>query len=482
MTLVRFLSGAFTLAAFTFPVPAPAQTAPALVRLNILALDNKGQPVGDLNPADFQVTDQGKPERIVYFHRKGASPAGKVAPGELSNRVPLPPHTTAILFDLLNQSRVEALDAYKKVGHSLQQLESGESVYLYVLTMDGSLLPVHAIPQDPLVAAADDKTWTQGIESRFDALIKSHLGARPAGMTDEDFTKKTYVALETLARQLVFFSGERNILWVMKDVPTVSNPKTSCSGEWMDCALYVAHLAVTLDRTGVPVNPVTYANITDPNTNRYMVEFAGFTGGRPFFGDELRTILSRLASDPAGGYALGYEAPPESFDNRFHRVKVTCERKGVKIEVRQRYYAYPDARPPMMRAQEALMAALRSPADDPQIGLRLTASPVSGAQKVIHMQVRIDLSDLSLREEGGVFTGHVTVLVAAYSANGLAGDPVPADFGIRLTKEQRETVAKGGLPFAPDVPVNSGTKKIRVLVYDHASGAVGSLSVPVAQP
>jgi VWFA-related protein len=479
MTLVRLLSGAFALAAFTFPVAAPAQTAPALVRLNVLALDNKGQPVGDLNPADFQVTDQGKPQRIVYFHRKGAAPAGKAAPGELSNRVPLPPHATAILFDLLNQSRVDALDAYKKVGHSLQQLESGQSVYLYVLAMDGSLVPVHPIPQDPLVAAADDKTWTQQIESQFDKLIKSLLRARPAGMTDEDFTKKTYVAMETLARQLVFFSGERNILWVMKDVPTVSNPKNPCSGEWMDCALYVPHLTVTLERTGVPINPVTYANITDPNTNRYMLEFAGMTGGRPFFGDEIRTILSRFASDPAGGYALGYEVPPESFDNRYHRVKVTCERKGVKIDVRQRYYAFPDARPPMMRAQEALMAALRSPADDPQIGLRLTASPASGTQKVIHMEVRIDLSDLSLREEGGVFAGHVTVLVAGYSANGLAGDPVPGDFGLRLTKEQRETAAKDGLPFAPDFPVNSGTKKIRVLVYDHASGAVGSLSVPV---
>jgi VWFA-related protein len=478
MTLARFLTD--TLAFGVLALSIPMQAQPPLMRLNVLALDNKGQPVSDLNPADLQVVDQGQPQRIVYFHRKAAAPAGQTEAGVLSNRARRIPHATAILFDLMNQGRVDALDAYKKVGRSLQQLESGEYVYLYVLAMDGSLVPVHPIPQDPSVAAADDKTWTQKIEAQFDKLMKSLIRGRPAGITDEDVAKKTYVAMETLARQLVLFSGERNILWVMRDVPTVSNPKNTCSGDWLDCALYVQHLAVTLERTGVPVNPVNYANIADPNTNRGMVEFAGLTGGRPFFGDDIRAILSRFASDPAGGYVLGYEASPENFDNKFHRVKVTCERKGVKIEVRQRYYAFPDGRPPMARAQDALLAAIRSPFDDPQIGLRVTASPVPGAQKAIHLKVQIDLSDLSLRDEGGFFTGHITALVAGYAASGVTGAPLPADFTLRLTKEQRETAAKNGFPFEQDFPIDNATMKVRVLVYDHSTGAVGSLSVPVA--
>jgi VWFA-related protein len=483
MTLARFLTGTLALGILALSIPiqaqAPGAAAPPLMRLNILALDAKGQPVSDLNAADLQVVDQGKPQRIVYFHRKAAAAAGQTEPGVLSNRATRIPHATAILFDLIGQGRPDALRAYKMVGHSLQQLESGESVYLYVLAMDGSLVPVHPIPPDPSVPAADDKTWTQQIESQFDTLMKSMIRGRPAGLGEEDFSKRTYVAMETLARQLVFFSGERNILWVMKDVHTVSNPKGTCSGDWLDCALYVQHLAVTLERTNVPVNPVNYTNISDVNTNRGMVEFAGMVGGRPFFGDDVRAILSKFASDPVGGYVLGYEAPPENFDNKFHRVKVTCERKGVKIEVRQRYYAFPDGRPPMARAQDALLAAIRSPFDDPQIGLRVTASPVSGAQKAIHLKVQIDPSDLSLREEGGFSTGHLTALVAGYTAGGVAGAPVPADFNLRLTKEQRETAAKNGLPFEQDFPLDNATTKVRVLVYDHSTGAVGSLSVPV---
>lgn len=486
MTLARFLTGALALGVFALWIPMQAQAPGAaplpLQRLNILALDSNGQPVSDLNPADLQVVDQGKPERIVYFHRKAPAPAGPTQPGVLSNRGERLHHATAILFDLMNQGRPDALVAYKLVGRSLQQLESGEYVYLYVLAMDGSLVPVHPIPPDPSVPAADDKTWTQQIESKFDKLMKSMIRGRPAGIGQEDVAKRTYVAMETLARQLVLFSGERNIIWVMRDVPTVSNPKNTCSGDWLDCALYVQHLSVTLERTNVPVIPVNYANISDPNTNRGMVEFAGMVGGRPFFGDDIRTILSKFATDPAGGYVLGYEAPPGNFDNKFHRVKVTCERKGVKIEVRQRYYALLDSRPPMMRAQDALLAALRSPFDDPQIGLRVTASPVSGPPKGIHLKVQIDPSDLYLRDEGGVFTGHITALVAGYGANGVAGAPVPADFNLRLTKEQRETAAKNGLPFEQDFPIDNATTKVRVMVYDHATDAVGSLTVPVTAP
>ena len=483
MTLARFLSGALALGAFALSIPIRAQTpgaeAPPLMRLNVLALDSNRQPVSDLNLGDLQVLDQGQPQRIVYFHRKAAAPAGQAEPGVLSNRAQRIPHVTAILFDLMKQGRGYALDAYKKVGHSLQQLESGENVYLYVLAMDGSLVPVHPIPPDPSVPAADDKTWTQQIESQFDKLMKSLIRGRPTGITEEDVAKKTYVAMETLARQLVLFSGERNILWVMRDVQTVSNPKNTCSGDWLDCALYVPHLAVTLERTGVAVNPVTYANDLNADTNRGMVEFAGLSGGRPFFGDDIRAILSRFGSDPAGGYVLGYEAAPGSFDNKFHRVKVTTERKGVKIEVRQRYYAYPDPRPPMGRAQDALLAAIRSPFDDPQIGLRVTASPVSGAQKAIHLKVQIDPADLFLRDEGGVFTGHVTALVAGYAASGVAGAPLPSDFNLRLTKEQREAAAKNGFPFEQDFPIDAATTKVRVLVFDHSTGSVGSLSVPV---
>jgi hypothetical protein len=45
-----------------------------LVNLNVTAVDGSGQPAADLRAEDFQILDNGKPQKIVWFHaisRKG---------------------------------------------------------------------------------------------------------------------------------------------------------------------------------------------------------------------------------------------------------------------------------------------------------------------------------------------------------------------------------------------------------------------------
>lgn len=435
-----------------------------LLRLNLSATDAQGQPVAGLTAADIRITDQGKARTPVYFRKLDAKT----------------PVTGVVLLDLMNQNSVEGLEAFKKVGQSLSQLKSGEGLYLYILAMDGTLTPIHAIPQVPYAPGEDDKTWQKKAAPQLDKLAKSMIRARPSGLSTEDVAKKTYVALETVAKQLSSFNGRRNIIWVMKNVPTVHHPTDACNGDWLDCALYVQHLVFTLDRAGVAVHPVTYAAITDPNTNRGMDDFSGLLDGRPFFGDDLSKVIDRLRADAAAGYAVGIEVPATEMDSKYHRLKVTCERKGVKVDMRARYFALPDSRPPAQRSQEALRAALMSPVDDPQIGLKLQATPAA-AGKAVNMKVQIDAGSLLLREQDGLLAGFFTMAMVGYSDKGPVGTPSPADFNLRLTREQHAAALKDGLPFAQDFPVDGSVKSVRFLIYDHGSGAVGTATAAVSK-
>src|SRR5436305_11334981 len=60
-----------------------------LVVLDVVALDEKGQPVKDLTVDDFIVLEDGKPQKIsdFSFHQPGAAvePARAPAPGIISN-------------------------------------------------------------------------------------------------------------------------------------------------------------------------------------------------------------------------------------------------------------------------------------------------------------------------------------------------------------------------------------------------------------
>jgi len=80
------------------PVALPnAFPTPQNVTLIVTVLDDRGDPVTDLAPQDFQVFDDGKPQRIAYFQAGAARPVAET---------PLP--TTVILFDLPNSSHPHA--------------------------------------------------------------------------------------------------------------------------------------------------------------------------------------------------------------------------------------------------------------------------------------------------------------------------------------------------------------------------------------
>jgi VWFA-related protein len=474
---IKKLICSLALAACALPAQAPAPNAApsGQVSLSVAALDSSGEPVADLKREDFQVSDQGKPQTVVFFRGKASMLPGPLAAHEYSNRsAGDPPHSTVILFDLLNESQSDRLEAWHKIGRSLQQLESGESLYLYLLTMEGTLSPIHPIGS----GSGDNRTWTQQVEKTLDKAMKAASHSRPSQMDDQELVvKKTYVALETLANQLAAFPGRRDIVWVTSGMPNVWNPKNPCNGDWVDCALYVAHLSVTLDRDKTGVNPLLYTSNPSPDVTRDLEQIAGLTGGWMYVGEDIRSVLKQVTRDGAVSYSMVYDPGPDNWDSKFHKVRVTTERKGIKLRAKQRYYAFPDRRPEAARQQAALAAAYQSPSDDPNIGLR--GSVLAEAGKTAQLQVRINPADLLLREEGGAFTGAVALLVADVGAAGPIGEPALSNFSFHLTREQRDAAMKEGLPIAQAHAVNDAVQKVRVIVLDQGLNTTGSLTIPV---
>jgi len=465
---------AFLLTAFS-----SSASAQSLVRLNAAVTQASGEPDLDLKLEDFQITDQGKPQHIAFFRpsRESAFDASPLAARQLTNRARgARAHSAVILFDLLNQNQTDRLDTWHRLGRSLSQLPSGESLYFYLLTLEGALVPIHAIGGK----AGDDKTWTQEAEKELDKAMKAASHARPLQMNDmEMIVKKTYVAFETLANQLAMLPGRRDIVWITNGMPNVWNPKTPCNGDWVECALYVSHLSVTLDRANVAVNPLSYSSDPSPDSTRDLEQIAILTGGVTYYREDIRSILQQVARDATTSYWIDYEPPKENWDSKFHKIRVTAEHKNSKLRVRSRYFAYPDSKPEALQ-QAALAAAFQSASDDPGIGLRAMATPATGG-KSVNVEFRVDPADLLLREESGQFTGALTFLIADMGPNGPVGNPVISRFDVRLSAEQRDKALKEGIPIAQDHPLAASIQRVRVIVQDQATNGTGSLTLPLGQ-
>jgi hypothetical protein len=103
-------------------------------------------------------------------------------------------------------------------------------------------------------------------------------------------------------------------------MPNVWNVKTPCNGDWVDCALYVPHLAVTLAAANVAVDPFSYTSSPSPDITRDLEQMALLTGGWPYFGDEIRSVLKEVAKDAAYSYSIFYNPPAENWDGKWHKV------------------------------------------------------------------------------------------------------------------------------------------------------------------
>ena len=201
----------FTLALAASGLLAQAPTPGPLVRLDPVVLDASGQPVTDLTADDFKIVDQNKAQTIFFFREPRNHPAVKLDSLEFSNRTSaVTPHITVILFDLMNQNIPDRLEGWHALDKSLPQLASGDSVYFYLLNLEGELVPIHAMGP----GAADDATWPHDVAPVLDKAMKAASHGRPVHIGQEDQAKKTYHQLEVLATQMALFPGRRDIVWI----------------------------------------------------------------------------------------------------------------------------------------------------------------------------------------------------------------------------------------------------------------------------
>jgi hypothetical protein len=165
-------------------VIAQGQTQTSKPRvLNITALDEKGQPVMELDSKDFQVYQDDKAQKITDFYPPMPPVAGKSA------------STTLILFDLLNTAYNQRENSATLIVKALQPIEASDSIFLYVLSNHGDWYPVHALYTRPQGAVSTDPPWTQQVRPLLDQTIDKVNALRI-----EDYKDPGYRTAATFSR------------------------------------------------------------------------------------------------------------------------------------------------------------------------------------------------------------------------------------------------------------------------------------------
>ena len=472
-------------------LPGPQGAVPKkLVNLNVVALDNHDEPVTDLTAADLQVTDAGKPQPIVFFRHNDErlQPQSTLAAGEFSNRVGVrQAHPTVILFDRFNDSIGPSAAAMNELGHALEKMEAGGGdLYLYFLTKQMKLYPVRPLPgADSATAKPLPDTWTHDGRSLIEAANNATFGLRTPGLDEGQLIIQTYQAVANMAAQMAELPGRKNIIWITHGVPIVIR---DVGGQPFDFTPYLRRLCAELDRANVALYPV---QLTPPGmamssqpeaahsglgSAETLDQFAQLTGGRANANGDFGNVIRQAMIDARTSYQIAYEPPDTNWDGKFHKLRVTTKRKGVKLQSKTGYYAWAGQ---AADEQEAVGAVVGSPADAAEIGLKVTAARSSTDPLLVHFKARIEGGDVAILQEGEQYTTALSLTVAAYNDQGQvqAGKPIPLD--LKLTVAERDQALKAGITYDKDVRLGAPVRKVRVLVLDSRLGTAGSVTIPV---
>jgi len=318
-----------------------------LVRVDATVTGKGDQPVADLQAPDFDVTEDGVPqkvEQLQFVRLDGNRPAGDET--SLAIRSPEQAEAEAARDDV----RVFAifLDDYHvdKAPQITIPLRKGLSLFVdrlwptdLVAVMD-PLTPLSALrftrskPQLQMIVNA--------FEGRQGEIFPIKSVMEEAQLTRGDIRRvRAQVTLSALAALTMKLGGLRegrkSIIFVSQGPPTFLG---SGQGNLQDQMREIAQAANRGNVTIYPLDPVGLTMEMRLGDRGTLYQLAAETGGRTIINtNDFAAGLNKVFEDSTAYYVLGYTPTRTEDDGKYHKISVKVKRSGMRVLARQGYWA-----------------------------------------------------------------------------------------------------------------------------------------------
>jgi VWFA-related protein len=203
------------------------------------------------------------------------------------------------------------------------------------------------------------------------------------------------------------------------------------------------------------------------------------TGGTAFLDDnDTARAIGAAVEDSRVNYVISYHPSHGRWDGHFQRIKVSVNRPGVTVRHRGGYSALADEAAPASDRQASLMQAARSPLDATGVRLVVATRPGTPAPGRLDLRVIIEASDIALTGKGGRWAGKIDLAFVQQPTPDGKGATLIKDYvDINLTPEAYAKALEQGLIVPKELSMASSAYRLKVVVRDAHSGAVGSVEI-----
>jgi VWFA-related protein len=488
-----------------------------LVLTDALVLDKDGKQVTDLTAEDFEVLQDGKPQKITSF---GYYTAGKTTADNQSQQktktdkkaLPLPPVSVRsnqgrIITFILDDGNCfatpiglsNARDGMKKFID--EQMLPDDKVAIYRTRGGSSLLQMYTSNKEVLKSIVNKVSWFPGyyecgsffVDAKNDSINRSNPNSGSGGLNTNDNDKQFKKAIASDNTRYQTFGMIQVFDFVIDRLKNLPQRKVvffisegiqiPLGGEVIDSLRVITDKA---SRSSVTIYTMSEKGLTVPgmieaadnvlpsettalsegrmeeerNLNDGLAYLAYSTGGRFIRNmNKLEKGIRDVLDQERGYYLIGYQPDDETFKGKeFHKIEVKLKRDDLKISSRKGFFGRTETetRPKLKTENTSMYQAISSPFRENGMDIRLTmlVENTPAEGGLIRALFHVKGQDLTFTDEAdGTKKVVLDVVAVLFDEKGKVVEEFNRTYPIRIPKQGVQTVLQNGLDYSTDIPV-----------------------------
>jgi len=499
-----------------------------------------GKQITDLKGEDFQLFEDGKPQTITefsYISNVPTAPSNVAAtpPAKDKNAAPvIPPagrphdvrRTIALVIDDLGMSFQSVSLARSQARKFInEQLQPNDLVAIIHTSGEVGALQQFTTDRRVIYNAIDRLRWYPC--SRTGVHVFAPLGSPtvpqelPCGSSQNILG--TLQALRFIVEGMKDLPGRKSLVLLSDQLPVetqepatvtltpgdgdLADDRTNYRGQLKKVAELAIRASVVIyavDTRGLAYTGITAADdfkglnptvsarditnrINSTLSARSMAMIAGREGSdliaRQTGGFMIRNSndfgLKRVAEDQNGYYLIGYRPTDETFNRKFHHLKVTVKGRGLTVRTREGFFGIREEseKPVELTAGDQLKKALLSPFGANDITVRLTTMFTNFDNgSLLRSLLFIKAQDLVFVDEpDGGHKATFDLGIILFGENGRVADQQSRLITLRLHNDTYQSALHSGIVYSLDTPLKqAGAFQFRIALRDQGSARIGS--------
>jgi VWFA-related protein len=494
------------------------RAATRLVVQTVSVKDKHGEPIRGLGPADFTVSEDGKPQQIAFVEYQDLDdtpPSVGVTPG---SGAPLNPGFAApipgdvryrgrrlivLYFDLFNMAPFDQARMYAAADRYIATRMSPADLIAIMVFDRGAARLEQDFTDDRNALRALLAARAEALDDSRDQLAVIAEWGGAFGEDNDTFN------LFTTDRQLAALQTAVSGLGPLPEIKTLIY---FGSGLRLTGAENQAQLRATVNaavRANVTINPIDTRGLRAPpplgdatvaspgglgmfsgtfmqsalNRQQQMQDsyyaLARDTGGRATFDDnDLAGGIVNAARAVSGYYMIGYYSGNTSADGRYHRVRIALAGSAAgELSYRPGYYAdKPYARFNAADKERQLEEAFRleDPITEIPMAMEVNQFQINRAEYFIPVSLRMPGSELLRPQPGGAARADVDVLAEIKDSHGVTIRNAKDRLRFSLDSAAAARSARRAIQYETGFTLLPGDYVIKMLARDGITGRIGT--------